>query len=39
MAPIGGRILTYINDEKADLVMYFYRTDEKTNREKKPAVF
>ncbi len=26
----SGKILTYINDEKADLEMYFYRVDEKT---------
>jgi len=26
----NGKILTYINDEKADLVMYFYRTGEKS---------
>jgi hypothetical protein len=26
----SGKILTFINDEKADLRMYFYRTDEKT---------
>ena len=25
----GGKILTYINDEKSDLEMYFYRVDEK----------
>lgn len=25
-----GRILTFINDEKADLVMYFYRPDERS---------
>jgi WD40 repeat protein len=26
----SGKILTFINDEKADLVMYFYRVNEKT---------
>ena len=25
----SGKILTFINDEKADLVMYFYRVNEK----------
>ena len=34
-----GRILTYINDEKADLVMYFYRIDEKKTEKRNLLYF
>jgi len=34
----SGKILTYINDEKSDLVMYFYRTTEK-NTEKRNLLY
>jgi Tol biopolymer transport system component len=30
----SGKILTYINDERADLVMYFYRIKEKSTEER-----
>jgi Tol biopolymer transport system component len=30
----SGKILTYINDEKADLQMYFYRVDEKKTQKR-----
>jgi len=35
----NGRILTYINDEKADLVMYFYRLDEKSTETRNLLYF
>jgi Tol biopolymer transport system component len=35
----SGRILTYINDEKADLVMYFYRPDEKETEKRNLLYF
>jgi Tol biopolymer transport system component len=35
----GGKILTYINDQKADLVMYFYRVDEKTTEKRNLLYF
>jgi hypothetical protein len=34
-----GRILTFINDEKAALVMYFYRTDEKSMEKRNLLYF
>ena len=34
----SGKILTYINEEKAGLVIYFYRVDEK-NREKRNMIY
>ncbi len=34
----GGKILTYINEEKAGLVMYFYRIDE-NNTEKRNLLY
>jgi hypothetical protein len=34
-----GRILTFINDERADLVMYFYRTDEKSMEKRNLLYF
>ena len=30
----SGKILTFINDEKSDLVMYFYRVNEKTTEKR-----
>jgi Tol biopolymer transport system component len=33
-----GKILTFINDEKADLVMYFYRTDQR-QRDKRNLLY
>ena len=35
----GGKILTFISDEKADLVMYFYRVDEKTTEKRNLLYF
>jgi len=35
----NGRILTYINDEKADLVMYFYRVNEKSTEKRNLLYF
>jgi len=35
----NGRILTFINDEKADLVMYFYRTAEKSTERRNLLYF
>ena len=35
----SGKILTFINDEKSDLEMYFYRIDEKTTDKKSPSLF
>ncbi len=35
----SSRILTYINEEKAALVMYFYRTDEKNTEERNILYF
>ena len=34
-----GRILTFITDEKADLVMYFYRIDERTMEKRNLLYF
>jgi hypothetical protein len=34
-----GRILTFINDEKADLVLYFYRIDEKSKEKRNLLYF
>jgi hypothetical protein len=34
----GGRILTFINEEKASLVMYFYRVEDKS-REKRNLLY
>jgi hypothetical protein len=34
-----GKILTFINDEKADLVMYFYRIDEKSMEKRNLLYF
>jgi Tol biopolymer transport system component len=34
-----GRILTYITDEKADLVMYFYRIEEKSTERRNLLYF
>jgi hypothetical protein len=35
----SGKILTFINDEKAALVMYFYRVDEKTTEKRNLLYF
>lgn len=35
----GGRILTYINEEKAGMRIYFYRTDEKRTEERSLLYF
>jgi len=35
----SGKILTFINDEKADLVMYFYRVNEKTTEKRNLLYF
>jgi len=35
----SGKILTFINDEKSDLRMYFYRTDEKTTSKRVMLYF
>lgn len=35
----SGKILTFINDEKAELVMYFYRVDEKTTEKRNLLYF
>jgi hypothetical protein len=35
----NGKILTFINDEKADLVMYFYRINEKTSEKRNLLYF
>ena len=35
----AGKILTFINDEKADLVMYFYRVNEKTTEKRNLLYF
>ena len=35
----SGKILTFINDEKSDLVMYFYRTTEKTTEKRNLLYF
>ena len=35
----SGKILTYITDEKADLVMYFYRINEKTTERRNLLYF
>jgi hypothetical protein len=35
----SGKILTYINDQKADLVMYFYRVDEKKTEKRNLLYF
>ncbi|HOW10713.1 MAG TPA: hypothetical protein PLX08_13020 [Bacteroidales bacterium] len=35
----GGRILTYLNEEKAGMVIYFYRTDEKKTTERNFLYF
>jgi Tol biopolymer transport system component len=35
----SGRILTFINDEKADLVLYFYRIDEKSTEKRNLLYF
>ena len=35
----SGKILTFINDEKADLVMYFYRINEKTTEKRNLLYF
>ena len=35
----SGKILTFISDEKADLVMYFYRITDKTTEKTKSALF
>src|SRR5664279_2512429 len=35
----GGKILTFINEEKAHLVMYFYRVAEKTTEERNLLYF
>jgi Tol biopolymer transport system component len=35
----SGRILTFINDEKSDLVMYFYRVEEKTTEKRNLLYF
>jgi len=35
----NGKILTFINDEKADLVMYFYRTAEKSTEKRNLLYF
>jgi len=35
----NGKILTYINDEKADLVMYFYRVNEKSTEKRNLLYF
>ncbi|HEX2969618.1 MAG TPA: hypothetical protein VHO46_11010 [Bacteroidales bacterium] len=34
-----GKILTFINDEKADLVMYFYRVDERSSERRNLLYF
>lgn len=35
----NGKILTFINDEKADLVLYFYRTGDKTTEKRNLLYF
>ena len=35
----SGKILTFINDEKSDLVMYFYRVNEKTTEKRNLLYF
>ncbi|MDP3003077.1 MAG: hypothetical protein Q8N38_08120, partial [Bacteroidales bacterium] len=35
----SGKILTFISDEKADLVMYFYRVNEKTTEKRNLLYF
>jgi Tol biopolymer transport system component len=35
----GGKILTYISDVKSDLVMYFYRVNEKTTEKRNLLYF
>ena len=35
----SGKILTFINDQKADLVMYFYRVNEKTTEKRNLLYF
>jgi Tol biopolymer transport system component len=35
----SGKILTFISDEKADLVIYFYRVDEKTTEKRNLLYF
>jgi Tol biopolymer transport system component len=35
----NGKILTFINDEKADLVMYFYRTGDKSTEKRNLLYF
>ena len=35
----GGKILTYISDEKAELVMYFYKTDKKSTEKRNLLYF
>ena len=35
----SGRILTYLNEEKAGMVIYFYRTDEKKTEERNFLYF
>jgi Tol biopolymer transport system component len=35
----GGKILTFITDEKADMVMYFYRVNEKTTERRNLLYF
>ncbi len=35
----GGRILTYINEEKAGMVIYFYRIDDKRTEERNLLYF
>lgn len=35
----SGKILTFINDEKADMVMYFYRVNEKTTEKRNLLYF
>jgi len=35
----NGRILTFINDEKADMVLYFYRVNEKTTEKRNLLYF
>jgi len=35
----GGRILTFINEEKAGMVIYFYRTDEQKTEERNFLYF